>query len=71
MERLLALVEAGEVQAAFHREAGSAHQEREGFVYPTGALHAVALVVLNIMTAVSQREREAIGERTGDAPKEP
>src|SRR5579863_1198900 len=84
MERLLALVDAGEVQtviiAKLDRLTRSVKDlctllekfERRGVALisvaeslDTGS--AAGRLVLNIMTAVSQWEREAIGERTRDA----
>ena len=67
---------------SIRRQVGSANAQREGFVRTVGALRAARCridlsfrifghkfgcrLVLNIMTAVSQWEREAIGERTRD-----
>jgi site-specific DNA recombinase len=84
LQRLLALVDAGEVQtvivAKLDRLARSVKDlcellerfERRGVALvsvaeslDTGS--AAGRLVLNIMTAVSQWEREAIGERTRDA----
>jgi site-specific DNA recombinase len=84
MQRLLALVDAGEVQAVIvakldrlTRSVRDLCELLEKFERRGVALISVAesldtgsaagRLVLNIMTAVSQWEREAIGERTRDA----
>src|SRR5579863_4455362 len=84
MQRLLALVDAGEVQAVIvakldrlTRSVKDLCELLEKFERRGVALISVAesldtgsaagRLVLNIMTAVSQWEREAIGERTRDA----
>src|SRR5271168_2275515 len=84
MTRLLALVDAGEVQTVIIAKLDPVNRSVKGFctLLERFTRRGVALVsvaesldtgsaagrlVLNIMTAVSQWEREAIGERTRDA----
>jgi len=84
MTRLLALVDAGEVQAVIIAKPDRLTRsvkdlctllerfERRGVALVSIAESldtdsAAGRLVLNIMTAVSQQEREAIGERTRDA----